>query len=260
MKKRFVRIAIVGFGVLSLPALPFLLPTFDATQAINMGKTILQEAQMISAMQSQLQTIKTSLQYLPQNVKSRFVGFSQQFYRPQTGNVFGETASWTNAASSANGQNSAWQQAVTRLHTNSGFYQGQQVGNSADLSRLAGIEISDGAGPVAMQTVGSIRASQTQNQNALQQLQNTCFSDANNTPVMQANCAVGVGILETQSLQQANALSTIQAEQAVIQNLRQRNQDAKDLNFRNDVATWVQTEPTEVRMSAAKMQEYRPNW
>src|SRR4051794_32301012 len=82
-----------------IPGLPDLV--WDPIQDGHMVSALAHDLQMISQLTQEVQVMQYNIRAFPSRVKGTFQGYTQPFYRPSTGNVFGETAAWANMAAGA---------------------------------------------------------------------------------------------------------------------------------------------------------------
>jgi hypothetical protein len=123
---------------------------------------------------SQLTTLESQYNMLKNNITH--FSFKQQWQttlsalkNANVANMFGETAGFSIALNSNSPSTStmAWKTANVPVNsTTTTYLQGQTVGNSAQLSQLAMVEMSDSISPDCLTAVGQYRATRGQNTTA----------------------------------------------------------------------------------------------
>jgi hypothetical protein len=167
-------------------------------------------------------------------------------------NMFGETAG-VNIALNSNSPSAsltAWKTATVPVSTGTTAYlQGQTVGNSAQLSQLAMIEMSDSVSPDCLTAVGQYRAGRSQNGTASSSLNQQQFdtTSATNSEVQQLNLLNAAQAQQLTEMQSQAAMQVCLASQMTVANMQQRNAAAQDLN----TAAAVQQQRTVNDTSAA---------
>jgi hypothetical protein len=246
MKKRLIAIGAIIAAIPLAALAQFFGPQWviDTTQAAHAAQEIAQAGQELSILEQEIQMAEANIRFFPQNVKARWMSLMQPFYHPNTANIFGETRGWANAIGSlapAGSYTQAWQTSTISPNVSPLLSQ-YQVGQTSKMAQLASVDIADSAGPVAMQTIGSVRGNQPADQAALQALEQSCADDANNAEVQQQNCAVAAQLFTAQTQETANALLVSELEQQVYNTKRQRDQDAEQV--RADSA-WLNVHATQ---------------
>jgi hypothetical protein len=146
---------------------------------------------------SQLTTLESQYNMLKNNVvhfsfKQQWQTTLNQLKNANVASMFGETAG-VNIALNSNSPSAsltAWKTATLPVSSGTTTYlQGQTVGNSAQLSQLAMIEMSDAVSPDCLTAVGQYRAGRTQNRTANSSLTQQQFdtTSATNSEVQQLN-------------------------------------------------------------------------
>ena len=167
-------------------------------------------------------------------------------------NMFGETAG-VNIALNSNSPSAsltAWKTATLPVSTGTTTYlQAQTVGNSAQLSQLAMIEMSDSVSPDCLTAVGQYRAGRSQNGTASSSLTQQQFdtTSATNSEVQQLNLLNAAQAQQLTEMQSQAAMYVCLASQMTVANMQQRNAAAQDLN----TAAAVQQQRTVNDTSAA---------
>ena len=144
----------------------------------------------------------------------------------------------------------AWKTATVPVSTGTTTYlQGQTVGNSAQLSQLAMIEMSDSVSPDCLTAVGQYRAGRSQNGTANSSLTQQQFdtTSATNSEVQQLNLLNAAQAQQLTEMQSQAAMHVCLASQMTVANMQQRNAAAQDLN----TAAAVQQQRTVNDTSAA---------
>ena len=266
MKATYQKALAIGGMVLLSPVYlmagffdPFVI---DVVQEWNSGQQLIQEAEMLLNIKQQVDTMRYNIQAFPTRLKTSFQGFTQQFYRPNTGNLFGETGSWRDVMSNSNSSYGAvkngWESSGVSLNPTS-LFQNHPV-NSSGLNSLAHVEMTDAAGINAIETVNSIRSQQPTNEKAIQALQQNCLAGANDTAAMQANCATASGILAVQTGQATNALLAAAVDVNTAQMKTERDREARRVNFESRVLEYHATEPTSVDLSTDSLRNFQFNF
>jgi hypothetical protein len=206
---------------------------------------------------SQLTTLETQYNMLKNNITH--FSFKQQWQTTLTAlknanvaNAFGETAG-INLALNSNSPTAsltAWKTTTLPIGTETTtFLKGQTVGNSAQLSQLAMIEMSDAVSPDCLTAVGQYRAARSQNGTASTSLTQQQFdtTSATNSEVQQLNLLNAAQAQQLTEMQSQAAMHVCLASQMTVANMQQRNAAAQDLN----TAAAVQTQRTANNTSAA---------
>jgi hypothetical protein len=207
---------------------------------------------------SQLTTLESQYTMLKNNithfsVKQQWQTTINALKNANVTNMFGETAGINVAlnSNSPSGSVTAWKTATVPVSTGTATYlKGETVGNSAQLSQLAMIEMSDSVSPDCLTAVGQYRAGRSQNGNAnsslsIQQLDTT---SATNSEVQQLNLLNAAQAQQLTEMQSQAAMHVCLASQMTVANMQQRNAAAADLN----TAAAVQQQRTANNTSAAK--------
>ncbi|WP_353071221.1 hypothetical protein [Tunturiibacter gelidiferens] len=167
-------------------------------------------------------------------------------------NMFGETNGMSIALNTnePSASTMAWKTAsVPVSSTTSTYLQGQAVGNSAQLSQLAMVEMSDSVSPDCLTAVGQYRATRGQNATANSALSQQQFdaTSATNSEVQQLNLLNAAQAQQLSEMQSQAAMQVCLASQMTVANMQQRNATAQDLN----TAAAVQAERAANDTSAA---------
>ena len=182
---------------------------------------------------NQLKTMKASLQHF--SLKNVWATVETQMTPTNVRNRFGETSGMTTALTtdSAASSSTAWSMSNVQVSGSTAAYlQGQQVGNSAQLSQLAMIEASDSISPDCMTAVGQYRAARTASATANADLaqQQLDTSDSTNSEVEQLNLLNASEAQRMTEVQAQGVLHACLASQMTVANMQQRNAAADDLN------------------------------
>lgn len=150
-------------------------------------------------------------------------------------NMFGETAGFSVAlnTNSPSASTMAWKTASVPVNsTTSSYLQSQTVGNSAQLSQLAMVEMSDSVSPDCLTAVGQYRAARGQNASANSALAQQQFdtTSATNSEVEQLNLLNAAQAQQLSEMQSQAAMQVCLASQMTVANMQQRNAAAQDLN------------------------------
>jgi hypothetical protein len=189
---------------------------------------------------SQLTTLESQYNMLKSNVTH--FSFKQQWQTTLTAlknaniaNMFGETAGFTIAlnSNSPSASTMAWKTANVPVNsTTTSYLQGQTVGNSAQLSQLAMVEMSDSISPDCLTAVGQYRTTRGQNTTANGSLSQQQFdaTSATNSEVQQLNLLNAAQAQQLTEAQSQGAMQVCLASQMTVANMQQRNAAAQDLN------------------------------
>jgi len=150
-------------------------------------------------------------------------------------NLFGETNGMSIALNSNSPSTSttAWKNATVPVSSNTASYlQGQTVGNSAQLSQLAMIEMSDSISPDCLTAVGQYRTTRIQDATANSALAQQQFdtTSTTNSEVEQLNLLNAAAAQNLTEMQSQGAMQVCLASQMTVANMQQRNAAAQDLN------------------------------
>lgn len=150
-------------------------------------------------------------------------------------NMFGETAGFSVAlnTNSPSASAMAWKTANVPVNsTTNSYLQSQTVGNSAQLSQLAMVEMSDSVSPDCLTAVGQYRAARGQNSIANSTLAQQQFdtTSATNSEVEQLNLLNAAQAQQLTEMQSQAAMQVCLASQMTVANMQQRNAAAQDLN------------------------------
>lgn len=206
---------------------------------------------------SQLTTLETQYNMLKNNIthfslKQQWQVSLNALKNANVANMFGETAGMSVAlnTNSPNASATAWKTATVPVNSGTNSYlQGQTVGNSAQLSQLAMIEMADSISPDCLTAVGQYRSARSQNQTANNTLSQNQFdgTSAMNSEVQQLNLLNAAEAQKLSEMQSQGTMQTCIASQMTVANMQQRNAAAQDLNS----AAMVQQQRTMNDTSAA---------
>ena len=189
---------------------------------------------------SQLTTLDTQYNMLKNNITH--FSFKQQWQttlsalkNANVANMFGETAGFSTALNTNSPSTStmAWKTAnVPVSSATTSYLQGQTVGNSAQLSQLAMVEMSDSISPDCLTAVGQYRTTRGQNTTANGALSQQQFdaTSATNSEVQQLNLLNAAQAQQLTEAQSQGAMQVCLASQMTVANMQQRNAAALDLN------------------------------
>ena len=189
---------------------------------------------------SQLTTLDTQYNMLKNNITH--FSFKQQWQttlsalkNANVANMFGETAGFSIAlnTNSPSSSTMAWKTASVPVNsTTTSYLQRQTVGNSAQLSQLAMVEMSDSISPDCLTAVGQYRATRGQNTTANGSLSQQQFdaTSATNSEVQQLNLLNAAQAQQLTEAQSQGAMQVCLASQMTVANMQQRNAAAQDLN------------------------------
>jgi hypothetical protein len=178
-------------------------------------------------------------------------------------NMFGETAGFSIAlnTNSPSASTMAWKTASVPVNsTISTYLQSQTVGNSAQLSQLAMVEMSDSVSPDCLTAVGQYRAARGQNAPAISALTQGQFdtTSATNSEVEQLNLLNAAQAQQLTEMQSQAAMQVCLASQMTVANMQQRNAAAQDLNTAAAVQAQRSTNDTSAANEGSTWQNYLP--
>ncbi len=182
---------------------------------------------------NQLRTMEASIQHF--SFKNLWATTETQMMQANVRNLFGETSGMTTALNtdSPGTSSTAWSMSNVQVTgTTNAYLQGQQVGNSPQLSQLAMIEASDSVSPDCLTAVGQYRAARTASATANADLaqQQLDTSDSTNSEVEQLNLLNASEAQRMSEVQAQGVLHACLASQMTVANMQQRNAAADDLN------------------------------
>jgi hypothetical protein len=198
---------------------------------------------------NQLKTMEANIQHF--SFKNAWSTTETQMKQANVSNQFGETSGMTTALNtdSPGSSSTAWSMSNVPVSGSTTTYlQGQQVGNSAQLSQLAMIEASDSVSPDCLTAVGQYRAARTASATANADLaqQQLDTSDSTNSEVEQLNLLNASEAQRMTEIQGQGVLNACLASQMTIANMQQRNAAAQDLNTWSFVKQQQKANPTYV--------------
>lgn len=206
---------------------------------------------------SQLTTLESQYNMLKNNVthfsvKQQWQTTLNALKNANVSNMFGETAGFSIAlnTNSPSASAMAWKTASVPVNgTTNTYLQSQAVGNSAQLSQLAMVEMSDSVSPDCLTAVGQYRAGRGLNANATSSLSLQQFDSSSdtNSEVEQLNLLNAAQAQQLSEMQSQAAMQVCLASQMTVANMQQRNAAAQDLN----TAAAVQAQRTANDTSAA---------
>ena len=189
---------------------------------------------------SQLTTLQTQYNMLKNNIehfslKQQWQTTLSVLKNANVANMFGETAGFSVAlnTNSPSASAMAWKTANVPVNsTTNSYLQSQTVGNSAQLSQLAMVEMSDSVSPDCLTAVGQYRAARGQNSIANSTLAQQQFdtTSATNSEVEQLNLLNAAQAQQLTEMQSQAAMQVCLASQMTVANMQQRNAAAQDLN------------------------------
>jgi type IV secretion system protein TrbJ len=208
--------AILGIGDIVFDPTSYASLVSQATTALNQFKTIENNITHFSFKQ-QWQTTLNALK------------------NANVANMFGETAGFSVAlnTNSPSASTMAWRTATVPVNsTTSAYLQGQTAGNSAQLSQLAMVEMSDSVSPDCLTAIGQYRAARGQNATANSALSQQQFdvTSTTNSEVEQLNLLNAAQAQQLSEMQSQAAMQVCLASQMTVANMQQRNAAAQDLN------------------------------
>jgi hypothetical protein len=167
---------------------------------------------------------------------SRYASVTTPWQGIQTTNTYGTTAPWLNAANTGLNALGAWRSATVRpVPYRDGFLtlpSGQLARKQTDYSTL---ELQDGAGVGALDTIGRIRVNGPQVEGSIQALENDSLADDANlqTLAAQLNKANALGVIHAKLAADQNKLLVSNSEMNLLRLKKER--DAEAYALQNDV-------------------------
>lgn len=159
-------------------------------------------------------------------------------------NRYGETANWSTALNGHVGlSGGAWGSSTLSLGANP-YLALEHLGTSYLLARLASVEATDGASVRCTQILSQYHGNQQANQGAVQALKNLGLdiTPGVNAVVAQLNLQnAGAQQARTEQLSQGNIQACL-AEQQMLSNKLQRDQEVENLNYLGDVHYYQQAQ------------------
>jgi hypothetical protein len=236
--------ALFGLGDIVFDPTSYASLISQATTALNQFKTIENNVTHFS-LKNQWQTTLNTLK------------------NANVANMFGETAGFNVALNSNSPSTStmAWKTASVPVNsTTSSYLQGQAAGNSAQLSQLAMVEMSDSVSPDCLTAVGQYRAARGQNATANSMLaqQQLDTSSATNSEVEQLNLLNAAQAQQLSEMQSQAAMQVCLASQMTVANMQQRNAAAQDLNTAAAVQAQRATNDTSAASESNTWKTYLP--
>ena len=210
---------------------------------------------------NQLKTMEANIQHF--SLKNLWATTETQMKQANVRNLFGETSGMTTALNndSPGTSSTAWSMSnVPVTGSTNAYLQGQQVGNSAQLSQLAMIEASDSISPDCLTGVGQYRAARTASATANADLaqQQLDTSDSTNSEVEQLNLLNASEAQRMSEIQAQGVLHACLASQMTVANMQQRNAAADDLNTAAFVKQQQAANPTFDGNGSATWTTYLP--
>lgn len=230
----------------------------DPTQESHSWQQLLNDIQKLQKLDHEIQLAYAMSTQLQSNArffsnKTSWRGLGNQIVRNWAPNSYGITPMWNSAVLFGTGAPGAWQSGTVSLQTNPYLAQiagaviagGRGYNPYARQVQNAGtVEIFDGAGPTALQTLGNARMQQTQMAAAIANLQSaaTDTSDGTNSEVEQLNLLTAGTVQGLEMQQTSNNVLTSLLEQQTIANKIRRDNIADQLDFENQVDQFLVSE------------------
>ena len=238
----------------------------DAKKLANQQMSLAQQVQMLARLDAEilkqaaiLEQIIFTARYFDSNAKRAWVSAGNMVVSNwTTPSYYGETALWGAAVNNGKAPQSAWQQAVLKMQK--GLYIIlDPMGYARNLSYTASVNAFDGAGPVALQTLGNARQQQVQIDGAISRLQTAAVdgTSAMNSQVQQLNLLTAAAIIQLRQQQTNGTLATSLLEQQLIANKFQRDQLADRMNFTNDFQKAAVVHPVTWGGASQTIQNFR---
>jgi len=210
---------------------------------------------------NQLETIQNNIEHF--SFKQQWQTTLTMLKNANVANIFGETVGMNIAlnTNSPGASISAWKTATLPVNSNTNSYlQGQTLGNSAQLSQLAMIEMSDSISPDCVTAAGQYRASRSQNSTAQSALIEDQFDESasTNSEVEQLNLLNAAEAQKMVEMQSQGTLETCIASQMMVANMQQRNAAALDLNTAAMVQQQRAANDTSAANEGSTWQNYLP--
>jgi len=187
--------------------------------------------------------------------KVGWAGIGNQIVRNWSPNPYGATTAWNPMVMLGLGSpTSAWGGVTVNVQPNPVLAQiagAIMAGGSGYnpygrmYANAAAVNVFDGAGPTAIQTLGNARQQQTQMNAAIAQLQSSVLDGSlgTNSQVQQLNLIAGGTVQQLQMQQTMNNLLVSLLEQQTAANMITRNQLADQINTSTRIQNLVTTQP-----------------
>ena len=221
-------------------------------------KQLLNDIQKLQKLDHEIQLAYAMSMQLHSNAqffsnKMGWRGLGNQIVRNWAPNAYGVTPAWNSAVLFGIGAPGAWQTGTLPMQTNPYLAQiaaavmqgGRGYSPYARQVQYAGtVEVFDGAGPTALQTLGNARMQQTQMAASISNLQTaaTDTSAGTNSEVEQLNLLTAGTVQGLEMQQTSNNVLTSLLEQQTIANKIQRDTMADHLDFENQVDQYLVSE------------------
>jgi type IV secretion system protein TrbJ len=238
----------------------------DTKKLANQQLSLQQQVQMLAKLDVEilkqtaiLEQAIYAAKYFDANAKRAWVSAGNMVVSNwTTPSYYGETALWGAAVNTGTAPQPAWQQAVLKMQK--GLYIAlDPMGYARNLSYAASVNTFDGAGPVALQTLGNARQQQIQIDGAIARLQTAAIdgTDGMNSQVQQLNLITAAQIIQLRQQQTNGTIATSLLEQQTIANKLQRDQLADRLNFTDDFQQAAVSQPVTWGNASQTIQNFR---
>ena len=238
----------------------------DAKKLANQQMSLAQQVQMLAKLDMEilrqtaiLEQAVYAAKYFDANAKRAWVSAGNVVVSNwTTPSYYGETALWGAAVNTGAAPRSAWQQVALAMQK--GLYLAlDPISAARNLSYAASVNTFDGAGPVALQTLGNARQQQIQIDGAINRLQTAAIdgTDGMNSQVQQLNLITAAQLIQLRQQQTNGTIGTSLLEQQTIANKLQRDQLADRLNFTNDFQQAAVAQPVTWGNASQTIQNFR---
>jgi hypothetical protein len=238
----------------------------DTKKLANQQMSLAQQVQMLARLDTEilrqtaiLEQAVYAAQHFDATVKRNWVSAGNMVVSNwTTPSYYGETALWGPAVNTGAATQPAWQQAVLQMQK--GLYMAlDPIGAARNLSYAASVNTFDGAGPVALQTLGNARQQQIQIDGAINRLQAAALdgTDGMNSQVQQLNLLNAAALIQLHQQQTSGTIATSLLEQQTIANKLQRDQLADRLNFTSQYQQDIVSQPVAWGNASQSIQNFR---
>jgi hypothetical protein len=238
----------------------------DTKKLANQQMSLAQQVQMLARLDAEILKQAALVEqgiymarYFDANTKRVWIAAGNQVVSNWiTPNFYGGTALWGAAVNTGAVPQSAWQQAVLKMQQGA-YILMDPMGYARNLSYAASVNTFDGAGPVALQTIGNARQQQVQIDGAITRLQTAAMdgTDGLNSQVQQLNLLNAAAIIQLHQQQTTATLETSLLEQQTIANKIARDQLADRMNFTNDFQNSAVSQPVTWGNASQAIQNFR---
>jgi hypothetical protein len=231
----FITVASTAFGILGVGDV-----VYDPAAVANLVRQFHQMEQEYGQLVATYQIVRNQYSQMifmakmvPADLRSRYRMLAIPWRNSATSNIYGTTASWTEAINSGLGVQAGYQQATERLNTYGAALSNLPADQIARVkTNYATVELSDGANLGVIDLLGRLRASAPQATGAIQNLErDTLSADPNlNTEIAVLNKINAANLITVRNGQDTNQLLVALAEQQLVDAKRKRDAEASAIN------------------------------